>query len=182
MIRSEILPRLVRRYALEGNAVGDASCTRLLGSAPTPVDRKPLLVALDEALRGRKPETVAPVLSCTLETMAEQNRADTTLTRLAARLGSGPARDRVRSVVTDRQAAEAERLVMLEVLGELKDRASAAPLLDLATGVDPASASIQSAALGALGQFGRLTPLPRSCWPLTLIKGRRGAPTRGSCS
>ena len=42
---------------------------------------------------------------------------------------------------------------MLDLLGELKDRASLGLLLDLATRDDSGSASVRSAALGALGRF-----------------------------
>ncbi len=153
MIRSEILPRLMRRYALEGNAAGDGSCTRLLGSAPTAVARAPLLTVLDEALRGRTPESVASVLARAVTALAERNQADMTCSRLAARLGSDPARERVRALAANPLADEAVRVAMLEILGELKDRPSIAPLLYLATGVEPASTSVRSAALGALGRF-----------------------------
>jgi putative membrane-bound dehydrogenase-like protein len=153
MIRSGILPRLMRRYALEGTAAGDASCTRLLGSAPTAEDRKPLLNALEEAMRGRAPGTVTEVLSCSVRALAEHDRRDSTLIRLAARLGEDSALERLRSIVADRHAAEADRLAMLEILGELKDQASVDRLLKLATAVGPVTASIRSAALAALGRF-----------------------------
>jgi putative membrane-bound dehydrogenase-like protein len=153
MIRSAILPRLVRRYALEGSDPGDAACVRLLASASTDAFRKPLLLALDEALGARTPGTAAPALSKAIDTWAEQNRAEMILTRLAARMGSGPARHRVRTIAADRSAPEADRRAVLEILGELRDRQSVTPLLSLATGIEPASTAVQFAALGALGQF-----------------------------
>ena len=53
MIRSTIQGRLLRRYALEAGPAGEEACARLLASAPTAEARRPLLAALDEAMRGR---------------------------------------------------------------------------------------------------------------------------------
>jgi putative membrane-bound dehydrogenase-like protein len=153
MIRSDIIPRLLRRYAMEGNAAGDASCTRILRSAPTADDRTPLLAALEVALRGRNPETIAPVLRGAVYALAD-TKPDKVLTRVAARLGSGRARDSLRIIALDRHhVSEADILSTIELLGELKDRPSIATLLDLATGTRADPASIRSAALGALSQF-----------------------------
>ena len=76
-----------------------------------------------------------------------------TLTRLAARFGSRPAGERARAVAADRRSSEPDRLAMLDLLGELKDRASLGLLLDLSTRDDSASSSVRSAALAALGRF-----------------------------
>ena len=50
-------------------------------------------------------------------------------------------------------APEHDRLAMLELLGELKDRASVRLLLDLTTHDDWATVAVQAAAFGALGRF-----------------------------
>ncbi|HZW34974.1 MAG TPA: PVC-type heme-binding CxxCH protein, partial [Isosphaeraceae bacterium] len=139
MIRTTILGRLIRRYALEGSASGDAACLRLLASAPSDEGRHALLAALDEALRGRRGGTVAPGLTAALVALAQRAPADATLTRLAARLGNAPAIERARAVAADRRAREPERLAMLDLLGELEDRGSLGLLLDLATRGDLAS-------------------------------------------
>ena len=152
MVRSSTMVRLMRRYALVGDANGYDACTRLLASAPTDHDRRPLLAALDEALRGRKPDVVEPVLSKAILSLADHEPGDMTLTRLAARLGRRPAIERVRGVAVDRRAFEADRLAMLDLLGELKDPASVGLLLDLAIREDSSSRTIRYAALNALGQ------------------------------
>jgi putative heme-binding domain-containing protein len=151
MIRSSILGRLVRRYALEGNASGDAACERLLRSAPSPAARRPLLAELDEAMSGRPAGSVAPALIRAVVDLAVHDAGDPTLTRLAARLGSRPAGDRARAVAAERQAPESDRRLMLDLLGELRDLAALDLLLNLATGDE--SAAVRSAALNALGRF-----------------------------
>ena len=110
MIRAAILGRLMRRYALTEDARGDDACARLLASAPTDDARRPLLVALDEAMRGRKPETVADALSQALYALADREPGDMTLTRLGARLGE-PTRHAIgsRAVAGDRRRAPRAR-------------------------------------------------------------------------
>ena len=113
---------------------------------------RPLLAALDEAMRERKAETVAPDLARAIVELADRDPGDVTLTRLAARLGSQPALERARAIAADRRASEADRLAMLDLLGELKDRASVRLLLDLATrrriGCRARSGTRRSSALG----------------------------------
>ena len=65
--------------------------------------------------------------------LADHDPADVTLTRLAARAGSRPAMERARAIAADSHAPEQERLAMLDLLGELKDRASVGLLLNLTT-------------------------------------------------
>ena len=153
MIRSTIQGRLVRRYALETGAAGHDACARLLASAPSEESRRPLLAALDDAMRGRGTVAVAPALGRAVIDRADLDPRDVTLTRLAARLGNRPAADRARAVAADRRSPDPDRLAMLNLLGDLKDRASLGLILDLATGDDSASSAVRSAALAALGRF-----------------------------
>ena len=150
--RSTIQGRLVRRYALEGSPTGEQACARLIASAPSADARQPLLAALDEAMRGRGPVPVSPGLTRDVIDRADREPRDVTLTRLAARLGSRPAGERTRAVAADPRSPEADRLAMLDLLDDLKDRASLGLLLDLARD-DSAPSSIRFAALSALGRF-----------------------------
>ena len=152
LIRSSIFDRLIRRFAFERSAAGDAACVRLLQSAPTPDARRALLVALDEGMRGRPSSSVAPSLAQAVIRLSEDDTADRPTMRLAARLGSRPALQRVRAIAIDPKRPEAERLVMIDLLAELLDRQSVSALLDLATHDD--SAKARGAALSALGRFG----------------------------
>jgi putative membrane-bound dehydrogenase-like protein len=153
MIRQTIQGRLVRRYALEASPAGDQACARVLASAPLAAQRQPLLAVMDEAMRGRGAGTVAPELARTIMDWTDRDPRDVILTRLSARLGSQPAVEQVRAVAADRRSPEPDRLAMLDLLGELKDRADLGLLLDLSTRDDSVSSPVRSAALGALGRF-----------------------------
>jgi putative membrane-bound dehydrogenase-like protein len=152
MIRSVIQGRLIRRYALEASPAGDEACARLLASVPSADARRPLLAALDEAMRGRGSVAVAPGLARDVIGRADREPRDVTLTRLAARFGSRPASERARAVAANPRAPEPDRLAMIDLLGDLRDRASLGLLLDLARD-DSAPSSVRSAALDALGRF-----------------------------
>jgi putative membrane-bound dehydrogenase-like protein len=152
MIRATIQGRLVRRYALDASPAGEQACARLLASAPSADARRPLLAALDEAMRGRGSVTAAPGLARDVIDRADREPRDVALTRLAARFGSRPASERARAVAADPRAPEPDRLAMIDLLGDLRDRSSLGLLLDLARH-DSAPPPVRSAALSALGHF-----------------------------
>jgi putative membrane-bound dehydrogenase-like protein len=153
MVRSAILGRLVQRLVAEKSAAGDGGCARLIASAPSSNMRRPLLAALDEALRERRADTIAPSLVQAIVELVDHDVSDVTLTCLAARAGNRPAVERTRAVAANGHAPVADRLATIELLGELKDRASVGLLLDLATRDDTASTAVRTAALNALGRF-----------------------------
>jgi putative membrane-bound dehydrogenase-like protein len=151
IFQSAIAGRLMRRLAALKSAAGDGACARLLGSALTDEDRRGLLAALAEALREPRGETIAPSLARSIIELADRSPKDSTLTMLAARVASPSAWERARAIAGDRGALERDRVAMIELLGELKDRGAISRLLDLATGRD--SQVVRFAALSALGQF-----------------------------
>jgi putative heme-binding domain-containing protein len=72
---------------------------------------------------------------------------------LAARAGSHAAFENARAVASNGRASKADRLAMLDLLGQLKDRESVRLILDMATRDDVATSAVQAAALSALGRF-----------------------------
>ena len=76
MCRSVILVRLIRRFAASKSRKGDFACARLLASAPSADLRRPLLTALDEAMRGRDASSVAPELTRSLVDLADDDPGD----------------------------------------------------------------------------------------------------------
>ena len=165
LLRSTILPRLVRRFAAERSPSTDDACARLLASAPSSEARGPLLAALEESTRGRPPATVAPALSRLVIAMAAKDPGDLTLTRLAARLGDRESISRIHRLAADPRAPQESRVAMLELLGELKDRSFLDRLLDLA--VHEPSSAVRVAALGVLGRFddGRIATAVLAAYP-----------------
>jgi putative membrane-bound dehydrogenase-like protein len=153
LCRRTILERLIRRLVAEKSGVCDAACVRLLESAPSPEARGPLLGALDEAMKERMAESVAPVLRRAVTAYAEANPSDPSLTLLAARLASGPALDRARHWAANHSRADSDRLRMIELLGERKDRVSIDSLLAIATSEHGTAERVVLTALRALGRF-----------------------------
>jgi putative heme-binding domain-containing protein len=153
MCRSVILVRLVRRFAALKNPVGDSACARLLASAPSADVRRPLLAALDESMHGREPGTVAPDLARSILDLANGEVDDITLIRLAARLKKPLALERARTIAKDANVRAADRVSILELLGEIKDSASVRLFLDLVTTHKDSATAVRTAAFGALGQF-----------------------------
>jgi putative membrane-bound dehydrogenase-like protein len=153
MVRSTILGHLVRRLAAEKNGAGDAACARVIASAPSDGARRPLLVALDTAMRERPPNTLAPSLAQAIVELAHHDPDDVTLVRLAVRAGQHSAIERARAIAANDHAPEQERLALLELVGELKDRGSVGLLLDLAMRVESAAIAVRAGAFSALGLF-----------------------------
>jgi putative membrane-bound dehydrogenase-like protein len=177
MVRATILDRLVRRYAAEGTSSGYLACAKLLeGASP---DRGRLFAALDAGLkdrsttRGGSAGSLFANLAAAEKTDARERAAvkvevppelmrqvaeacaaapdDLTLMRLAARMGHKPARDRAIATLADRRAPVDARGQVAELLAELNDPTSVAPLLQIATPGEPLP--LQLAALQGLARF-----------------------------
>jgi putative membrane-bound dehydrogenase-like protein len=153
LIRSAILTRLVRRYASDRSRERDVSCARLIASAPSGEARQPLLMALEEAWRGRVSVEAAPGISKMISDLATGAPENGVLTRVAGRLGDGAAITRARGVAAMAGAPVAERVAMIELLGEIHDRSSMEVLLDLATREGSVAGDVRLAALSALGRY-----------------------------
>lgn len=151
LVRREIQPRLIRRFAADTTPEGDEACARLLGSAPTEADRRPLLSALDDATRGRRPGTSGPALTKVVLDRNAGGADDPATVRLAARVGDAAALARVCETADDSGAPEPDRLEMIDLLGELGAPATREPLLRLAT--SDANPSVRTAALRTLGRY-----------------------------
>jgi putative membrane-bound dehydrogenase-like protein len=155
LFRAEIAPRLMRRFAAERNPGGDEACARLLASAPTAVDRRLLLAALDDETRGRSPGEFAATAACSVLAIAGESPGDPRATRLAARLGDAAARRRAWDVLADPAAPVDSRLAMLDLVGELRDRDVLEVLLALVV-CDvqrPPAAAVRAASFAALARF-----------------------------
>ena len=151
--RSAILVRLMCRLAAEKRRECDIGCARLLSSSPSPELGRPLVTALDEAMRGRNASSVAPELARSLVNMADREPDDVALIRLSARLGHAPALERARAIAKEVHERELARVAMLDLLGEINDRTSVPLLIDLATHPERVGKAVLTAAFGALARF-----------------------------
>jgi putative heme-binding domain-containing protein len=119
LVRSALLPRLVRRLAAEGTPATLAGCARLLAATPR-AQRDGLVRPLDEGLRDRvKPGAVPPALIAAVGPVWREDTTDPDLLRLMARLDQPAAWRRVLALVADERAAVAVRKGVLAVLAEL---------------------------------------------------------------
>jgi putative membrane-bound dehydrogenase-like protein len=176
LVRAEIQLRLIRRFAGDRNASGDEGCARLLASAPSEVDRRALLSALDEATRGRRAEEIDPSLKRAVLVRFGDGPTDMAALRPAARFGGEEARERAVAIAGDRRAPQGDRIAMMELLGELRAPEALRPLIEAAIGGEPGA--IEGAAFGALGRF------DDEAIPAALLGAfpRKGGPWRGRAS
>ncbi|MGI8965244.1 MAG: PVC-type heme-binding CxxCH protein, partial [Limisphaerales bacterium] len=156
LIRETILPRLMRRYATEGNGATLAACNKLFAAAPSEKEKRQMLVSLEQGLREQsqtnrlsKIEKLPLDLQKQLTSFWKDDTTDETLLRLMARLNFPPATERVLALATDKKTSAELRVKMLSLLGET--RKSASNFLKIISAPDE-SETIKLAALDALQQ------------------------------
>ncbi len=148
LVRTVVAPRLARRYTAEHNDIGFASCARLLEAAPTQADAEALVAAMDEELAGQSVASVPASLRKVLERLLSADANANSLVQLGLRLGDPQAYHRALAIVNDQNTPEAERLKLIQVLGETNRNDCAADLLKLLA-AHP-SAKIATSILNAL--------------------------------
>ncbi|WP_414661621.1 PVC-type heme-binding CxxCH protein [Horticoccus sp. 23ND18S-11] len=143
LVQQHLLPRIMKRFAMEGRREDLLVCARLLRLAPSPVHAAALMKGFEEAYRGR--ETVG------LPDELMQALADTGQTPLVLRVRQGD-QTAIRDALTllqNAKAPAAERVFYARVFGEVPVPASVPVLRTLAAGTaNPAP--LRSAALVAL--------------------------------
>ena len=131
MVRTTIVPRLARRYTAEHNEAGFDSVARLLDAAPTKADSDVLIAAVDQELAGQSVANIPAALKQSLERLLAVDPPPAPLVRLGLRLGHKGAYARAMATVNNRQAPEAERLQLIQTVGETSGNAASADLLKL---------------------------------------------------
>jgi putative membrane-bound dehydrogenase-like protein len=145
-----IVERLARRYLAEGGDADLAACARLLETAPGDRERELLVRGMEKALEGRRLDKVPAVLEKQLDALLTKQPNNLTVVKFAVRLGSGPAYDRTLQLIADAKMADADRVGLVEVVGQA-GRADCVPVL-LKLLAEPRPA-VQAAALTALQPF-----------------------------
>ena len=149
LVRSFILQRLSRRLTAENTESGYAACAKLITLAPDDESLDLLLTGMVDACSGRKLESVPNSFQPTLTRLLEQDGSNAQVILLALRVG-GPSAAAVRAIV-DPSRALAERLEIIQTLGETHTRSAIDPLLTLVRSAE--SAQLQAASLSALSYF-----------------------------
>ncbi len=165
LIRQHILERLARRYMAEGTNADYATCARLLEMAPGPESVRILVRGMEKALDGRILPRVPAALEKSLATLWTIDKPDTLLIRFALRLGNETGYARALDVVADTRSAEADRVNLIEVLGQTGKPACVPVLLSVLR--EGRSDALRGAALGALqaSTDERIVPAVQEAYP-----------------
>jgi putative membrane-bound dehydrogenase-like protein len=141
-LRQTILPRLMRRFATVGKHADFLACSKLLRAAPTPEDRKQLMVGFEEAFKGR---ALPPLPEELASALADSGFASTAL---RVRLGQADAIAAALKQLSDGKGDAPERLTLVTLFGEVKTPDAVPILIGIAQ--KDASADLRKAALTAL--------------------------------
>lgn len=142
MAQQHLLPRLMRRFAVEGRRQDLMVCAQLLGMAPTPQHAAYLMKGFEEAYRGR------PMVGLPDELLQAMAAAGQSPLILRVRQGDPAAVKEALTTVRDSKAKIAERIFYARVFGEVRIESALPALLAVAAGNDPAT--LRKAALVAI--------------------------------
>lgn len=144
-VREHLLPRLARRYAVEGKRQDLLVLAELFKRAPSPAHAGRLMVGLEEAFRGR------PMTGLPDELVAGIQAAGQAPLAFRLRQGEAAAVDEAVKLIQDAKAKPEERLRYVRAFGEIR-AAQAVPAL-LAVAASNASEDLRKAALVALSAY-----------------------------
>lgn len=151
LFREHIAERLARRYAAEGSDVDFSVCARLLESAPGRSETEIILKGMELGMVGRKFDQMPASLVRWFQEAWVQGQFNLRLTRLGLRFGNKAVRDLAIRWIQEEQGAEAERVELIEVLGQTAGEECVPALLGAFR--ESGSAKIRGAALSALQRF-----------------------------
>ncbi len=145
MVLEQILPRLARRYAVEGKRQDLLLCAALFERAPSPRHAAPLLKGVEEAFRGR------PMSGLPDELLAGFRKSGSLPLPFRVRLGERDAVAEAVRRIQDPKAKADERLLFARAMGELRPPEALTPLLAVAREDGPEE--LRKASLAALSSF-----------------------------
>lgn len=145
MVRREILPRLMRRFAMTGREADLLVCAQLLKLAPGAEERAQLMIGFERAFEGG----ALPALPD--ELVAAMGAAGKLSLVLRVRQGAKDAIVEASKVVADPKASRSKRLRLIVTFGEMAQDATQPVLLGIAE--KEKDAELRRAALGALQGF-----------------------------
>ncbi|MBI2949041.1 MAG: dehydrogenase [Verrucomicrobia bacterium] len=140
-----ILPRLMRRYALEGRRQDLLTCAQLLRLAPSPRHNAQLMKGFEEAYRGRAMAGLPDELAAAIDAAGQSPLI------VRVRRGDAAAVTEAARIVSDPKAKLEERLLFTRALGEVQPKGAAPVLLSVAA--NEKQNLLRKAALAALGAY-----------------------------
>jgi len=156
LCRSEILPRLARRYVAEGSPDTDEACRQLVRSAADEKQRALLWASMELGFRDR-PMTpdMDSKLAKAIREYGHLEPEHPPLTRLSARCGDAAARDRLLDWARDRKRPPDARIAAIATFAGVAASSASRPLLDIVARED--EATVRSAALSGWARLGNDT-------------------------
>ncbi|HYV26719.1 MAG TPA: PVC-type heme-binding CxxCH protein [Candidatus Eisenbacteria bacterium] len=151
LVRQFIAERLARRFAAEGTDADFAACASLLASAPGAAEAEVLMKGMEQALAGRQLEKTPAPLEAWLVKAWQPAAPSLSMIRFALRLGFAPAQAPALRLVANDNAAEVDRIAVMEILGQLGQPDSVPVLLAILE--KSKSEKLRAAALAALQRF-----------------------------
>ena len=149
LLHNTVLERLMQRFALAGKAADWDACSELMSMAPHLEHRAILVAGLRQALAGR----ASTLLPRKLETQLTAYRTEAKDSDLPMRVRSGDAKALAEAMqrVADTKVNQAERIELVELLGQTRPPKAASILLKLTNEVT--SHAMQRVALRALSGY-----------------------------
>lgn len=163
-IRDHLIPRLARRYAVEGRRPDLLILAQLFQKAPSPAHATQLMHGLEEAFRGR------PMTGLPEELVAAIQAAGQAPLAFRLRQGEAAAIDEAIAQIQNTKAAPEDRLRSVRTFGEIR-APKAVPAL-LAVAASNGSEDLRKAALVALSAYDDETIGTRVAALLPLLKGQ----------
>jgi putative membrane-bound dehydrogenase-like protein len=155
-VRTIMLDRLMRRFAMAGGLEDLQFCAKLLDLSPDEATTRLLISGLLQGFEGRKLEGLPASLAKALD--AYQSSLGNSAIALGLRRGDAKSIDLALKVVANRQAAMSERLSYIDILGQIEQSRVVSPLSRLLRDAD---SSIKLATLKSLQNYDS-DSIPRS--------------------
>jgi len=145
MVSEHILPRLARRYAVEGKRQDLLLCAQLFQRAPSPAHAAQLMKGLEEAFRGRAMTDLPEELVAGIKAAGQAPLV------FRLRQGEAAAVAEAIKVMQDVKARADDRLRYVRAFGEVRDAAAVPVLLTIAGG--NGTDELRAAALTSLSGY-----------------------------
>lgn len=142
LVRRELLPRLMRRFASEGTREGPERCAALFALSPTQATHLALLEGFEQAFAGTAPPVLPESLSQALAAIGKASLA------FRVRQGAPDAVEAALRLIPDSQAEPGERLAAIQAFGVHSHPRATAILLELVLG--SSNVALRRAAIVAL--------------------------------
>ena len=145
MAFEQILPRLARRYAVEGRHADLLRCAELFRLAPSPKHAAQLMKGFEEAFRGR------PMTGLPDELVAAITKSGQAPLVFRLKQGDAAAVSEALKLMQDTKAKADDRLLVARTFGEVHQPGAMSALLEIASSPEPGM--LRKAALTSLSSY-----------------------------